>query len=62
MYTKSEFGKGVAACLLLTLAGAVTAAPVYWTDWTTATPGDPDAVVGTITGAGPGSGGGDVHR
>jgi hypothetical protein len=63
MHTKSEFRKGVrvpqgmipplgalAACLLLALAGTVTAAPVYWTDWTTATPG---TVVGTITGAGP---------
>jgi hypothetical protein len=53
MHTKSEFVKGVAACALLALAGTVTAAPVYWTDWTTATPGDPDLVVGTITGAGP---------
>jgi hypothetical protein len=42
-----------AACLLLALAGTVTAAPVYWSDWTAATPGDPDTVVGTITGAGP---------
>ncbi len=55
MHTKSNFGKGVAACALLALAGTVTAAPVYWTDWTTATPGSPDTVVGTITGAGPDS-------
>jgi len=55
MHTKSKLVKVGAACLLLALAGTVTAAPVYWTDWTTATCGDPDTVIGTITGAGPGS-------
>jgi len=44
-----------AACLLLGLAGSVTAAPVYWADWTAATPGNPDTVVGamTVPGLGP---------
>jgi hypothetical protein len=54
MHTKSKLANVVAACLLPALAGTVTAAPVYWTDWTTATPGDPDIVIGTITGTGPG--------
>jgi hypothetical protein len=53
MYPKRAFVMVAAACLLA-LAGTVRAAPVYWADWTTATPGDPDAVIGTITGAGPG--------
>jgi hypothetical protein len=55
MHTKSELMKVVAACLLPALAGTVTAAPVYWTNWTTATLGDPDTVIGTIPGAGPAS-------
>ncbi len=55
MCTKRELMEVGAACLLLALAGTVTAAPVYWSDWTTATPGGPDTVVGTITGAGPGA-------
>jgi hypothetical protein len=54
MCTKSKFVEVGGVCLLLVLAGTVAAAPVYWTDWTTATPGDPDTVIGTITGAGPG--------
>ncbi len=53
MYTKRAFVMVAAACLLA-LAGTVTAAPVYWADWTAATPGDPDSVIGAITGAGPG--------
>ncbi len=48
MYPKRAFVLVAAACLLA-LAGAVSAAPVYWTDWTEAD----DAVIGTITGAGP---------
>ncbi len=49
MYPKRAFIMVAAACLLA-LASTVSAAPVYWTDWTQAD----DAVIGTITGAGPG--------
>jgi hypothetical protein len=52
MYPKRAFALVAAACLLA-LAGTVSAAPVYWADWTTATPGDPDTVVGTLTCPGP---------
>lgn len=47
MRTRRDFL--IAACLLLGLASSVTAAPVYWTDWKTASPGNPDTVIGTMT-------------
>jgi hypothetical protein len=37
----------VVICLLVGLAGTVTAAPVYWTDWTVADEGSPDTASGT---------------
>jgi hypothetical protein len=51
MRTK-RFGRGaVAVCLLCGLAGSVTAAPVYWTDWTSSHRNNtgPDTVIGTAT-------------
>jgi len=47
MRTRSSLW-GVAACWVLGLAGSVSAAPVYWADWTSARPGSPDTVIGGI--------------
>ena len=40
----------VGVCALLGTAGPVPAAPVFWADWTEATPGNPGTVAGSITG------------
>jgi hypothetical protein len=40
----------VALGVCLGVAGPALAAPVFWADWTAATPGNPDTVVGSITG------------
>jgi PEP-CTERM motif-containing protein len=43
-------GIGV-AFIVLTMAQAAFGATIYWTDWTSATPGSPGSATGTITGA-----------
>ena len=51
MRTK-HYGRGaVAVCLLWGLAGSVTAAPVYWTNWTSSHRDNsgPDTVIGAAT-------------
>ena len=51
MRTKRFCRGAVAVCLLWGLAGSVTAAPVYWTDWTSSHRDStgPDTVIGTAT-------------
>ena len=51
MRTKCFGKRAVAVCLLCGLAGSVTAAPVYWTDWTSSHVNNtgPDTVIGTAT-------------
>jgi hypothetical protein len=55
METKRSWRDALAACLLLGLAGTVTAAPVYWTDWTWARRGAPGTVIGNAAVPGIGS-------
>lgn len=51
MRTKHYWRGAVAVCLLGGLAGSVTAAPVYWTNWTSSHVNltGPDSVIGTAT-------------
>ncbi len=45
----SRYWVGMAAvCLLLGTAGSASAGFVFWTEWTQATPGSPDTVVGSV--------------
>lgn len=46
MRTRRNLWGVAVACGVLGLAGSVLAAPVYWTDWTSASPG---TVIGTMT-------------
>jgi len=53
MRRRSDLIQVVAACVLFGLVGSAAAAPVYWTDWTSATTGTPGSAAGVVTLPGP---------